>query len=75
MEVLGHLLKALFRAFFRIVFTAILAAAVAVGVGLLVAYEASNQWPPRHPIDALIAIVAVLFAYAVSLTIPVSEAA
>ena len=72
---LAHLLKTLFRAFFRIFFTAILSAALAAGVGLLIAYEASNQWPPRHPIDVLIAIVAVLFAYAVSLTVPVSDAA
>ena len=74
MEVLAHLLKTLFRAFFRIVFTAILAAALAVGVGLLIAYKASNQWPPRHLVDVLIAIVAVLSAYAVSLTVLVSEA-
>ena len=74
MKVLGHLFKTLFRAFFRIFFTAILAAALAVGVGLLVAYEASNQWPPRHLVDVLIAIVAILFAYAASLTVLVSEA-
>jgi p-aminobenzoyl-glutamate transporter AbgT len=74
MKVLGHLLKTLFRAFFRIFFTAILAAAVAVGVGLLIAYEASNQWPPRHLVDVLIAIVAILFAYAASLTVLVVEA-
>jgi hypothetical protein len=74
MKVLGHLLKTLFRAFFRILFTAILSAALAVGVGLLIAYEASNQWPPRHLVDVLIAIVAVLFAYAASLTVLASEA-
>ena len=74
MKVLGHLVKTLFRAFFRIFFTAILAAALAVGVGLLIAYEASNQWPPRHLVDVLVAIVAVLFAYAAALTVLVSEA-
>ena len=74
MKVLGHLVKTLFRAFFRIFFTAILAAALAAGVGLLIAYEASNQWPPRHLVDVLVAIVAVLFAYAAALTVLVSEA-
>jgi hypothetical protein len=74
MKVLGHLLKTLFQAFFRIVFTAILSAALAVSVGLLVAYEASKQWPPQQSADVLIAIVAVLFTYAASLTVLVSEA-
>lgn len=74
MKVLGHLLKTLFRAFFRIFFTAVLSAALAVGVGLLVAYEASHQWPPRHLVDVLIAIGAILFAYATALTVLVNEA-
>lgn len=74
MKVLGHLVKTLFRAFFRIFFTAILAAALAVGVGLLVAYEASHQWPPRHLADVVVAAVAILFAYAAALTVLVSEA-
>lgn len=60
--------------FFRISFTAILAAALAVGVGLLVAYEAAQQWPPRHLLDVIIAIVAAIFAYAIALTVLVSEA-
>ena len=74
MKVLGHLLKTLFRAFFRILFTAILSAALAVSIGLLVSYEASKQWPPQQSVDVLIAIVAILFAYATSLTVLVSEA-
>ena len=74
MKVLGHLVKTLFRAFFRIFFTAILAAALAVGVSLLIAYEATQQWPPRHLVDVLIAIVAIIFTYAVALTVLVSEA-
>ena len=74
MKVFGHLLTTLFQAFFRIVFTAILSAALAVSVGLLVAYEASKQWPPQQSVVVLIAIVAVLFTYAASLTVLVSEA-
>lgn len=74
MKVLSHLVKTLFRAFFRIFFTAVLALTLAVGVGLLVAYEATQQWPPRHLVDVIIAIVAILFAYAASLTVLISEA-
>ena len=74
MKVFGHLVKTLFRAFFRIFFTAILAAALAVGVGLLVAYEATQHWPPRHLVDGIIAVVAIVFTYAVALTVLVAEA-
>jgi ABC-type Fe3+-siderophore transport system permease subunit len=74
MKVLGHLAKTLIRAFFRIFFTAILAAALAVGIGLLIAYEASHQWPPQRLVDVLVAVAAILFAYAAALTVLVSEA-
>ncbi|MGH2516578.1 MAG: hypothetical protein ACRDHP_13060 [Ktedonobacterales bacterium] len=74
MKVLGHLAKTMFRAFFRILVTVILSAALAVGVGLLIAYEAGKQWPPQHLVDVLIAIVAIIFAYAASLTVLASEA-
>ncbi|HLZ23391.1 MAG TPA: hypothetical protein VKQ30_14840 [Ktedonobacterales bacterium] len=73
MKVLGHLLKTLFRSFFRVLVTAILSATLAVGVGLLVAYQIGHAWPPRHAIDVIIAAVAVLFAYAASLTVLISE--
>lgn len=74
MKVLGHLVKTAFRAFFRLFFTALLSAAVAVACGLLVSYEATHQWPPHQLSVILIAIVAVLAAYAGGLTVLLAEA-
>lgn len=74
MKVIGHLVKTMFHAFFRVLVTAILSATLAVAVGLLVAYEATNQWPPRHLVDVLIGVVAMIFTYATVLTVLVSEA-
>ena len=74
MRVLAHLLKTTLRAGIRIFFTAVLSATLALAVGLLVAYEIAHQWPPRHVADAIIAVVAILFAYATTLTVLVGEA-
>lgn len=74
MKVLGHLVKTLFHAFFRILFTALLSAALAVACGLLVAYEGTRQWPPHQLTVIVIAIVAVLAAYAGGMTVLMSEA-
>ena len=74
MKVLGHLAKTAFRAFFRIIFTALLSAALAVVCGLLVSYEGTRQWPPNQLTVIVIAVVAVLAAYAGGLTVLLSEA-
>lgn len=74
MKVLAHLTKTAFRAFFRILFTALLSAALAVGCGLLVSYEGTRQWPPHQLSVIVIAIVALLAAYAGGLTVLMSEA-
>ncbi|HEY1389627.1 MAG TPA: hypothetical protein VGF38_13885 [Ktedonobacterales bacterium] len=74
MGVVGNLIKYFFRAFFRIVFLSLLSAIIGVGLALLISFLVTNTWPPTTLTIAATAVIAVLAAYAVGMTVLVGEA-
>lgn len=73
MRIMGHLITTGCRTFFRIVFMSLFAAVVAAGVAVLVAYEGSRQWPPTQLMYVAAGAFAVVSAYAVGVTVLMSE--
>jgi uncharacterized membrane protein SpoIIM required for sporulation len=64
----GHLIKAAFRGFFRIMLMSLFFIAVGFGVSLLVAYQATQVWPPSTPAYIIAGAVGLLLGYAAGLT-------
>lgn len=74
MGIIGNVIKFFFRAFFRIVFSSLLAAIIGAGLALLISFLVTNTWPPTTLTIAAAAVIAVLAAYAVGMTVLVGEA-
>lgn len=73
MRIMGHLITTGCRTFWRILFMSLFAAVLAAGVALLVAYEGTRQWPPTQLVYVAVAAFAVVSAYAVGVTVLLSE--
>jgi TPP-dependent indolepyruvate ferredoxin oxidoreductase alpha subunit len=73
MRIIGHLITTGCRTVWRILFMSLFAAALAAGVAILVGYEGTRQWPPTQLMYVAAGAFAVLSAYAVGLTVLLSE--
>src|SRR5262249_25145560 len=73
MRIIGHLFTTGCRTVWRILFMSLFAAALAAGVAMLVAYEGTRRWPPPPSMYVAAGAFAVLSAYAVGLTVLLSE--
>ena len=73
MRIMGHLITTGCRTFWRILFMSVFGAVVAAGVTLLVAYEGTGHWPPTQLVYVAAAAFAVVTAYAMGVTVLLSE--
>jgi pectin methylesterase-like acyl-CoA thioesterase len=73
MRIMGHLITTGCRTMWRILFMSLFAAALGAGGAVLVAYEGTRQWPPSQLMEVAAGAFAVVSAYAVGVTVLLSE--
>ncbi|HEX6544385.1 MAG TPA: hypothetical protein VF040_21690 [Ktedonobacterales bacterium] len=74
MNMLGLLFRYIFRSFFHLVFSSLFFAMISAGLVLLISFLATHTWPPSSLTVTACVVIAILAAYAVTMTVLASEA-